>query len=387
MDGFFIDKLCITQDHTPVNGELLPFLAQHRYIKVDLQTGAESEHYDNLKLEGSFSSSLMIKCNGYQVSVYGNPSRWQRIDNLYGLKTFDDCISVYNHILECLGLPVFTKCTSFSFKQSMKGKATNDKKYNGAIIKHVDFTRNLSVGQGREKTYLKGLSTQSIGRSIPAFLYPDESTVEWYGAHMQKMTGSTHRYIKVYIKTFDLLRNQKKNLSGANFEDHQYFEHLLQFTVKNGVIREEHSFKNRYLKDHDLSAYGLVREDQFREDLQVITNIRKRLEVNNMKYETVADQLIENGICKSKQGANATQMYYLMWMHGQKPDVSRQAFCTHKTRLLQLGIDISIKLDITRAPLRLKNCDIIEVRSVEPPSWYRHPVVPQQNQPFLRLVA
>lgn len=386
MSGFFIDKLCVTQDHTPINGELLPFMAQHRYIKFDLQTGVESEHYDNLQLEGSFSSSLMIKCNGYQVSVYGNPSRWQRIDNLFGLKTFDDCISVYNHILEGLGLPVFTKCTSFIFKQSIKGKGTHNKVYNGAIIKHIDFTRNWSVGQGNEKFYLKGLSTQSIGRSVPAFLYPDETTVEWYGAHMQKMTGSTHRYIKVYIKLSDLLRNEKKLLKGATFDDIDYFEKVKNFTHEKGVIREEHSFKRRYLVDHDLCAYGLVTESQFNEELQVITNIRKRLEVSDMQIETIGQRLIEQGICKSKQSANATEYTYSRWLHGESMDKTDRQFRTYKKRLLQLGIDISIKLDISRAPLRLKPCVVIEVRELEAPVWYCQPVVPK-NQTHLRLVA
>jgi len=384
MSGFFIDKLCITQDHTPVNGDLLPFMAQHRYIKVDLQTGVESEHYDNLQLEGSFSSSLMIKCNGYQVSVYGNPSRWQRIDNLFGLKTFDDCIAVYNHILEGLGLPVFTKCTSFTFKQSMKGVGTHNKVYNGAIIKHIDFTRNLSVGRGNEKFYLKGLSTQSIGRSVPAFLYPDETTVEWYGAHMQKMTGSTYRYIKVYIKLSDLLRNEKKLLKGASFDDIDYFEKVKKLTLENGVIREEHSFKREYLRKHDLCAYGLVSELQFHEELQVITNIRKRLEVSDMQIETKGQRLIEQGICKSKQSANATEYAYSKWLHGESFDKTSTQFMIYKKRLLSLGIDISIKLDISRAPLRLKQAEVIEVREFNAPSWYRQPVVPTNH---LRLVA
>ncbi len=384
MDGFFIDKLCVTQDHTPINGELLPFLAQHRYIKLDLQTGLETEHYDNLKHEGSYSSSLTIKCNGYKVEVSGNPSRWQRIDNLFGYTTFDECIAVYNKILEGFGLPVFTKCTNFSFRQSAKGQGTHDKIYNGAIITHIDFTRNLSVGQGREKTYLKGLSTQSIGRSIPAFLYPDECTVEWYGAHMQKMTGSTYRYIKVYVKTSDLLRNQKKNLKGGAFEDHQYFDDLLKFTSENGVIREEHSFKREYLKRHDLHAYGLVKEADFKTELETITNIRKRLEVSDMELETVGDRLIAAGICKTRLSANSTEFYYSKWLYGQYIDKTTSHFRKHKSRLLQLGIDISIKLDISRAPMRFKNVEVIEVRPLAAPSWYRHPVVPQNH---LRLVA
>lgn len=386
LSGFFIDKLCVSQDHTPETEDgHLPMLGQHIYYKVNLKTGASTEHVDDLKHEGSYSSVLLVKCNGYKVSVYGNPSRWNRIDNLYGLKTIDECIAVYNHILTGLGLPPFTKCTNFKFKQSQKGKGTNDKQYDGAIIKHIDFTRNLAVGLGNEQAYMKGLSTQSIHKSIPPFLYPDENTVEWYGSNMQKMIGSTVRYIKVYAKTADLLRNQRKLCKGATDEDYQYFDDLLQFTVTNGVIREEHSFKREYLKRNNLCAYGLFKETDFIDELQVITNIRKRLEVNNMKYETIAQQLLDEGICKSRQAANATQMHYSMWLHGEPMNKTTSQFRVYKSRLLQLGIDISIKLDITRAPLRLKEAEIIEVREILAPEWYRHPVVPKT--PHLRLVA
>jgi len=60
-----------------------------------------------LKLEGSYSSSLTIKCDGYKVSVYGNPFTLASHRQPYGLTSFDDCIAVYNHILKGLGLPVF----------------------------------------------------------------------------------------------------------------------------------------------------------------------------------------------------------------------------------------------------------------------------------------
>lgn len=386
LSGFFIDKLCVSQDHTPENNDgVLPMLGEHIYYRVNLKTGQSTEHVQDLKHEGSYSSVLLVKCNGHNVSVYGNPSRWNRIDNLYGLKTLDECIAVYNHILEGLGLPPFTKCKHFNFKQSQNGKATHDKHYDGAIIKHIDFTRNLAVGLGNEQAYLKGLSTQSIGKSVPPFLYPDENTVEWYGANMQKLKGSTIRYIKVYAKTSDLLRNQRKLCKGVTDEDYQYFDDLLQFTVTNGVIREEHSFKREYLKRNNLCAYGLFKETDFLDELQVITNIRKRLEVNNMKYETVAQQLLDQGICTNTQSANATQNYYSMWLHGQYMDKTKKQFRVHKSRLLQLGIDISIKLDITRAPLRLKEAQIIEVREIAAPDWYKHPVVPESS--YLRLVA
>jgi len=387
MNHFFIDKLNVVQDHNLVDGQL-PLIGKEKLFRVDMKTGVSTELLTHLKLEGSYSSALIVRCDGSKVEVYGNPSRWGRIDNLYGLTSIDDCIAVYNHILDGLGLPRFTKCTKYLYFQGKDGKHVN-KTADGAIIKHIDFTRNLAVGLGNERPFLKALSTQSIGRSISPFLFPDENTVEWYGANVQK-NGSTYRYIKVYTKTADLLRNQRKLCKDASDQDLQYFEDLLQFTVRNGVVREEHSFKREYLHRHDLFAYGLFDESQFNEELQVITELRKRLEVSNMQYESISDQLLNEGICKNRHSANATQTAYLEWLHGSYVDKSTSTFRKHKSRLLGLGIDISQKLDITRAPLRLKSSDIIECNMIAPPSWYRHPQIPTlptPPKPQLRLVA
>jgi hypothetical protein len=110
-----------------------------------------------------------------------------------------------------------------------------------------------------------------------------------------------------------------------------------------------------------------------------------------MKYQTIAEQLLEANICNSRQSANATQMYYMLWLHGEYMDKTKKQYRVHKSRLLQIGIDISQKLDITRAPLRLKESQIIEVSEVHPPEWYRHPTIPtlptNPPKPQLRLVA
>lgn len=384
MDGFFIDKLNVTQDYLK-HGERLPFVGKKGFYGFDLETGEYNKEpfITDLQLEGSYSSKVIVKCDGYRVSVYGNPSRWGRMDNLFGLTTFDDCIKVYNHILHSLGLPPFTKCTNFTFKVAQDG-GQNEKVYNGAIIKHIDFTRNMSVGEGNERPFLKALSAHSINRSVSPYLYSNENTVEWYGKNVQK-NGSTYRYVKVYTKTSDLLRHQKKHTKGGSFDDMQYYHDLINYTANLGVVREEHSFKREYLKRHDLCAYGLVKEIDFLAELQVITEIRQRLEVSKMQFETIADQLIDKKICNSRQSANATQMAYLLWLHGEHSQVSTRQFSTHKKRLLQVGIDISQKLDISRAPLRMKSCDIIEVKPLDMPDWYRAPVVPKPS--YLKLVA
>lgn len=380
MKNYFIDKLNIVQTHQ----NRLPFIGSYMQCRVDLKTGESSEWVSpQLQLEGSYSSLLTIRSNGHRVEVYGNPSRWGRIDNLFGLKTLEDCISVYNHVLRKLGLPEFTKSTKYLYLSSKTGKPVISA--DGAIIQHIDYTRNHYVGKGNQQSYIKGLASHSIGRSISPHLFADENTVEWFGNNVQK-NGSEYRYIKVYNKVSDLLRQQSKHCFGASFEDREYYDKLIQFCYELGVIREEHSFKAKWLKKNKCFAWGLFKESFFEQHLQDITNIRRRLEVSKMEYETIADRLLAEEIVKTRQAANATQNAYLMWMHGMSFNKSGGQYRLYKSRLLQLGIDISIKLDITRTPLYLKNHELIEVRDLNVPDWYKLPVVPD-NKLQLRLVA
>ncbi len=101
------------------------------------------------RLEGSFSTKLTIRCDGYRVRVEGNPSRWQRMDNLFGLTSLDDCVEIYNHLLSRYGLPPLTKNTRLYPRQSPDGKSTS-LVGNGAEITSIDWTRNLAVGRVRK---------------------------------------------------------------------------------------------------------------------------------------------------------------------------------------------------------------------------------------------
>ncbi|HCW06359.1 MAG TPA: hypothetical protein DGG95_03225 [Cytophagales bacterium] len=390
MQGFFIDKLNVVQNHLNDDGQTLPLVGREKLFRVDLETGVSTELVTHLQLEGSYSSSVIVRSDGNKVECYGNPSRWGRIDNLFGYTTIQECIDVYNVILVSLGLPIFTKCTKYIYLTGKDGKPA-PKSADGAVIKHIDWTRNLFVGQGNERPFLKGLSTQSIGRSVSPFLYPNENTVEWFGKTAQK-NGSTYRYVKCYTKTADLLRHQKKNTINQSISDQDYYQKLIEFSATTGIVREEHSFKRPFLLKYNLFAFGLFDESEFTIHLSCLDEIRQRLEVSNMKYETIAQQLLDQGICPNRQSANSTQCYYSMWLHGEYIDKDSRQYYRHKKRLLQLGIDISQKLDISRAPIRLKEAQIIECGVLTAPDWYKMPVKPEHvSKPVLtpkfRLVA
>lgn len=250
----------------------------------------------------------------------------------------------------------------------------------GACIKHVDFTRNLSIGQGNEHDYLRALASQTLGRSIKPYLYPNGNTVDWFGKNLTQ-NGSTHRYVKCYVKAIDLERHQKKIQRCSKHDEHDYYQRVIDYCHQNGVVREEHSFKNRWLKDQCLFAYGLVKESQFAPYLTCIDDIRKRLEVSHVDQTTIADDLLEMGVVKARQAANATQMYYLLWLNGSELKKNSQYY-VHRSRLLELGIDIAVPCDLTRTPIQFKEPKVIEVKPLPVPDWYKSP-----KKGYLKLVA
>lgn len=90
----------------------LPLVGTHVIERLDLETGEALPPSVNQKfLEGSFSTKLTIRCDGNRVRVEGNPSRWQRMDNLFGLTSLDEPVEIYNHVLGKYDLPPFTKNT------------------------------------------------------------------------------------------------------------------------------------------------------------------------------------------------------------------------------------------------------------------------------------
>ncbi len=363
----FIDWLSVVQEH-PDGG--LPIVGKEMVTRYDLQTGEIVRASPNSKLlEGSHSTYLLVRCDGSRVSVEGNPSRWQRLDNLFGLQTFDQCIHVYNQILEELGLPIFTKCTKLGWEQGPEGQ-TAKRITDGALITRVDFTRNLAVGKGNTLPFLRALSSQSIGKGKTPYLYPNGRTVDWG-------KGSTYWYQKVYEKAEDLKRSLAKLSKTGNLpeEEKRYLEKLISHCENEGIIREEREFKSKFLRRNKLCYYGMTEEKDFDKHLNDIEKMIGRLEMSASDYETIADQLLNRGIVKSRQAATATQSYHMAWLHGQPFPGSRSQFYVHRGRLLQLGIDISIQHDVSKAFPQIKRTREINVATALPPAWYRMPKV------------
>ncbi len=92
--------------------------------------------------------------------------------------------------------------------------------------------------------------------------------------------------------------------------------------------------------------------------------------MTHTNYQTISEQLLNHGVVNSTQSANATQAYYFKWLHGQQIPRNRQYY-EHKKRLLAIGVDISVPHDITRIPPTVRSNQLIEIKPVTVPAWYR----------------
>ncbi len=361
---FFIDKLNLHQDHSASE---LPIVGRQMIARMDLATGKKSIGPNQKFHEGSYSSVVTVRCDGNRVEVSGNPSRFNRIENLFGFMSFDECVSVYNKVLSHFDLPPFTRCTKYFYINGTDDTILVES--DGAYIDHVDFTKNHYVGAGSEVPFLKALSGQTIGKGMHPFLYPNQQTVDWY-------KGSKRKYKKVYIKSFDLKKHQKKRCKDATDRDCDYYQKVIDYCDSKGVVREEHSFKRDWLAEKKMRFYGLTKENDFEPHLKDIENIMKKFEVVETRLETVSDKLIKTGVCKARQSANATNSVFEMWRQDRLvvgENISRSQFYEHKRRLKAIGYDIAIKHDITTLPLPIVSQNVVKVCDLEVPDWYKKP--------------
>jgi len=359
----------------------LPLVGKHFIARTDIETGEElPPSVDKKRIEGSFSTKLTIRCDGYRVRVEGNPSRWQRMDNLFGLKTLDECVDVYNHILRKYDLPEFTKNTRIHALQTPDGKASK-LVGNGAEITSIDWTRNLSVGKGRESSFIRGMSSMQIGRGRKPNLFPNGMTCGWG-------YGSSWAINKLYCKAWELkehLEDDKRKKDGVTKQQLNYVEQLIDYCEEHGVVRDEMSMKQLFLKKHNLQFYGLITESDYYAHIQDIEKAMKTIQISHDEHKTIADQLLELGVVTSRQAANATQSYAVMWQHGSniRQMLNRSQYFEHKSRLKRIGLDIGQTFDVTRMCPTLKRSEVIEVNPLPIPSWYQLPIVANSNvMPF-----
>jgi hypothetical protein len=371
--AMFIDYLSVEQVY-PFD---LPKVADISIDRYCSRTGELlSTTQPGWKHEGSFSTSINIRVDGRKLVVQGNPSAVDRLDNLFGYQTVEQCAQVYSSILAQYGLPPLSRCTRVDYLQTRPGVDRHTPVGDGMRITRIDLTTNRSVGKGNELQYLRALSTQRAGYKL-ANLYSDGCTVDWQ-ARDQYRKG----YIKAVAIAKFLLPKAHRNF-GNDSPEAQYLRDLISYCELHGVVRMEQELKREYLLREGLAFWGLFDESRFHAIHGEFLTIDQRLSVTAMDFETISDHLISRGVVDNTKAANTTAQYALAWMGGKKYDLDKKSVQTHRARLRQIGIDIANPCDLTRfRPVVQIREEVIRTADVlAMPTWYRKP------QGHLRLVA
>ena len=353
------------------HSEPLPIVSKEIRMSIDTiirKTIKDAHPVGNHVHEGSYSTKINIYCNGKTVIVQGNASRYNRQDNLYGFQTIDECVLVYNQILMEHGLPPFTKQVGEPLSELSRDGHTVIEEYNGARINEIHITENLAVGKGNELQFIRGISSQPMGRRRP-FLYSDGNSCYWG-------KKSSWQRDKLYNKAEDMKRLRRKQVKafGENSPEIKYYDDITNFCIDNGIVRQETEFKAKFLTRNSHHIYGMVTESDLINHIKFNDIYQTLGEIKNMNHETIAEQLINKNICKSLQSANPTEAMAMKWMHGMPIDKTKRQFYTHNQRLKQIGIDMSVPFDITKRPPQLTSETKITISKIKPPTWYKMPV-------------
>lgn len=386
----FIDWLTITQEHVPGS---LPVVGSEWKIAMSVKTGElVYQVVSGMAHEGSYETSIRVRCDGSRVEVSGNPSAFGRVDNVFGFSKFSDAVSVFNRALTILGLPIFTP---------------ND--YSRPKVRRVDLTENLS-SQGVLET-LRLMSGFSV-RGKPGYLYPNGRTVDWF-------RGSRRVYVKYYCKAFDLLdkarlferrlkraeRNIVKgikpqydviqdslpdvevsDLTGREIDLSMYktrdellaaiqeISGLADYANSVNLVRWEVSLKSKLIDDLDLSDF-----DSWCNDMNnvIITDkwaFHKRAKFEETGTDDFVSTLQAKGYTPRQSRAYAALAHSWMFgkdVHYRTGYMGRDAYYRARAALLTLGIDIANPPNVAAMPLKTVS---IQCESLKPPEWYKLPL-------------
>lgn len=363
----FFDWLEMYQDH---DHEIAP--REGSFYEVDALTGEyRRTKQPTINHKGSFATSIQVRVSGPRVWVGGNPSKWNRPDNLFGHQCLDSAVRVFNHVLLSLGLPPFIKGSRRLYKQTPDGKKLQVYS-DGAIFTRIDITENRSTGEGNTLEYIKAVSTQHYRHMIPQ-LYTNGRTADW-----KTVKGNArHIYPTIYDKAHEIGLHDLPKIAracGTDSPEYKYLESVQSYCRSAGVVRFEQKLKSEFLRRIDCAFWGLFNPDTLKQVHTEFLSIDERLQVTAMTYENISDRLIRLGVVDSTKAAMTTSQYAIQWMHGAEFDLSKSAVKTHRARLRKLGIDIARPCDISRhSPVYIRKAQEIQVSSLPVPDWYQMP--------------
>lgn len=334
-DQIHCDWLKVTQTHSVPHD---PYNAGNGvFYPVDQPSYTYAKSASHKGLGGS---NLQISSDGLTVSVEGNPSRWNKEDNLFGI-SLDDSKQTYNRVLTSLGLPPFTSGEySQGYTHYDLEELNQPASYTGAHIQRIDLTANLALGSySNLHTFL--LFQQ--GQNYPQLQKTIIDRTTYHGK------GSERKTLKFYDKAAEL---RKRHLQKAT--DKVYIQSLIDFAEEIGISRFEVIYR-RFLHKNNLNYWHLATTANlnplFKKDANTV--------VSKLDIPNYADLTVE---------ATKVLALYLIGLDVKKM-ISRSSFYKYRKLIMAAGHpDIGNKNYKVLAPRVVT----MEIHVPQPPPRYRY---------------
>lgn len=342
----FIDGIILSQKHK--NAPTLAGIRSIRHrqpgdINRDGFAVEELEVIDEIAswawIQGSHSTAIRVKSIDDCVALAGNPGRFGKSDNLFGLD-FHHTIAAANRILADKGLPHFEPGDGYAPLTEVC-----EFRYTGARVWSVHITQNYATGsQANAETVLNWVDTQSVARVKKSRL--GKSTVVW---------GSlNYCQTEIYIKADEMLAHAK----GPEAKETVRQSKEYQYALENGVVRVEVKAAKDYLREQGLTYLGAW-------DMGTVHRIfAERTEIlNRTKFDSEEFNLMD---LPSKLRLTAAA-----WLRGEDVSIlfgNRMTLYRHAKQLRNFGIDITEKRNISTFPVRIRTINLVPLA---PPDFYR----------------
>ena len=356
---YFVDWLTLAQQH-PIGS--IPDVGAGAFLVVDQDGEVERRSLRWVQAMESHETSIAVRCQDGLVEVSGNPSRWGRADNVFGV-SWDQALGIFNQVVASFGLPAFTysdasaRARAGALNQSRLAVPVAD----GAVVRRVDLARNFETG-------LDGAGMRSFLDVL--------AQGNWQGkkGRMQEWSDSwgsrRHSYAKVYAKGPELRAHDRKAGKAWDLERVEYRQRLAAWAESVGLLRWEVQFGRDGLRRRGCRSLGSI-ENRLGDLAKEAEDMRVKIWPTGLRtgLESVAEQLQAEGV--SPRQAAFLQALAHEWAAGV--DVFSQfkvpTAYRYRAALLPLGVDIRhppVNVAQLRARVR-----VIECRPAEVPAWYR----------------
>lgn len=245
-DDVKVDWLRINQQHH----ERIPEVTAGIVQDVDAETGEIKITPKPVQIAAPGGGTLRIKSYAGRVYIEGNPSHWNRMDNIDGVE-IEEAKAIYNAILKNFGIPAFDQ---------------------DATISRMDLCVDVVTGSPMAKLqYL----FEKQEREFPRLRKTLDGKTTYYGK------GSASRTFRIYDKAEEVAAKAKKEKDPRKG---RHLEMLAAWAENSGIVRCEIQMRN-YLQRRQIDGLSIsqsIAVENIRPDMEKIMETTQRQNMEEM---------------------------------------------------------------------------------------------------------